>query len=134
MPVGYPPSFYGQYSPLVSKPNDGLPTLPVYSNPPYFLASVPHLQPQMHAVSDRDHSGYPTQGFYPPPVFSPMSYHHPHYVSRSDGPIPTHYSAYPRHPLAGQDEILQHASASGSARNEEQDRVSSRADSETRTL
>jgi hypothetical protein len=120
MPLGYPPSFYGQYSPLISKPSDGLPTLPMYSNPPYFLASVPHVQPQMHVASEGD--GYPTPGFYPAPVFAPVAYHHPQYVPRSDGqgPIPTHYSVYPRHSLgAGQDEI-QH----GSARNEEQDRVS----------
>ena len=130
MPLGYPPSFYGQYSPLVSKPSDGLATLPMYSNPPYFLSSVPHVQPQMHAASEGDNNGYPTQGFYPAPVFTPVAYHHPQYVSRSDGqgPIPIQYSVYSR---AGQDE-MQHAS--GSARNEEQDRVSSKADSEIRTI
>ena len=132
MPLGYPPGFYGQYSPLVSKPSDGLPTLPMYPNPPYFLASVPHVQPQMHMAPEGNNNGYPTQGFYPAPVFAPMAYQHPQYVSRSDGqgPISTHYSVYPRHSLgAGQDEI-QH----GSARNEEQDRVPSKADSEIRTI
>lgn len=133
MPLGYPPGFYGQYSPLVSKPSDGLP-LPMYSNPPYFLSSVPHVQPQIHVASEGDNNGYPAQGFYPAPVFAPVAYHHPQYVSRSDsqGPIPMQYSVYPRQSLgAGQDEI-QHAS--GSARNEEQDRVTSKGDSEIRTI
>ena len=124
MPLGSPPSFYGQYSPLVAKPSDGLPTLPIYSNPPYFLATAPHVQPQMYAPSEGDNNGYPIQGFYPAPVFAPVAYHHP------QGPIPTHYSVYPRHSLgAGQDEI-QH----GSARNEGRDRVSSKTDSEIRTI
>ena len=132
MPLGYPPSFYGQYSPL-SKPSDGLPTLPTYSNPPYFLASVPHVQPQMHdATTSEGNHGYPTQGFYPAPVFAPATYHHPQYVSRSDGqgPIPPHYSVYPRHSLGDIQDEIQH----GSARNEERDRVSSNTDSEIRTI
>jgi hypothetical protein len=131
MPLGYPPSFYGQYS--LSRPSDGLPTLPTYSNPPYFLASVPHVQPQMHAASSSEgNNGYPTQGFYPAPVFAPVAYHHPQYVSRSDGqgPIPMHYSVYPRHSLGARREDIQH----GSARNEDQDRVSSNADSDIRTI
>lgn len=133
VPLGYPPGLYGQYSPLLSKPSDGLPTLPMYSNPPYFLSSVPHVQPQMDA-SEGDSNAYPTQAFYPTPVFTPVAYHHPQYVSRLDGqgPIPMQYSVYARQSLgAGQDEI-QHVS--GSARNEEQDRVSSKADSEIRTI
>ena len=129
MPLGYPPGFYGQYSPLVSKPSDGL---PMYPNPPYFLASVPHVQPpQMHPASEGD-NGYPAQGFYPAPLFAPMAYHHPQYVSRSDGhgPIPTHYpvcgtSVYPRHSVGARQDEIQHG---GSARNEERDRVSSKAD------
>ena len=132
MPLGYPPSFYGQYSPLVSKPIDALPTLPIYSNPPYFLPSVPHVQPQIHAALEGDINGYPAQGFYPAPVFTPVTYHHPQYVSRLDGQgsISTHYSANPRHSLGTRQDEIQH----GSARNEEQDKVSSKADSEIRTL
>ena len=126
MPLGYPPGFYGQYSPLVSKPGDGL---PMYPNPPYFLAPVPHVQPQIHGVSEGDNNGYPAQGFYPAPVFTPVAYHHPQYVSRSDGQVPTHYSVYgtpvyPKHSGSGQGEI-QHG---GSARNEERDRVSGKVD------
>ena len=128
MPLGYPPSFYGQYSPLVSKSSDALPTLPMYSNPPYFLASVPHVQPQIHAALEGDNNGYPAQGFYPAPVFAPVAYHHPQYVSRLDGqgPISTHYSVNPRHSLGARQDEIQH----GSARNEERDKVSSKADSE----
>ena len=94
MPLGYPPGFYGQYSPLVSKPGDGL---SMYPNPPYFLASIPHVQPpQMITALENDNNGYPTQGFYPAPVLAPVAYHHPQYASRSDGqgPLPTHYSVY----------------------------------------
>jgi len=130
MPLGYPPSFYGQYSPLVPKPSDGL---PMYPNPPYLLASVPHVQPpQMHVASEGDNSGYLTHGFYPAPVFAPVAYHHPQYVSRSDshGPIPSHYSVcgtsvYPRHSLGARQDEIPHG---GSARIEEQDRDSRKAD------
>ena len=125
VPLGYPSGFYGQYSPLVSRPSDGL---PMYPNPPYFLPATPHVQPpQMHVAPEGDNSGYPTQGFYPAPVFTP-AYHHPQYVSRSDGqgPIPTHYSVYgapvySRH-SSGQGEI-QHG-----GRHEKQDGASSKAD------
>ncbi|KAF8803632.1 hypothetical protein BYT27DRAFT_7195488 [Phlegmacium glaucopus] len=131
MPLSYHPGFYGQYSPLVSKPSDGLP-IPMYTNPPYFLAPVPHGHPQMHGASEGDSDGYPAQAFYPAPVFTPVAYHHPQYVSRSDGPgpIPTPYPiygtpVYPKHSSgAGQDEI-QHG---GSTRSEERDRVSNTAD------
>jgi hypothetical protein len=126
VPLGYPPGFYGQYSPLVPKPSDGL---PIYPNPPYFLAATPHVQPpQMHVAPEGDSSGYPIQGFYPAPVFTPVAYHHPQYVSRSDGPIPTHYSVY------GTPVYSRHSSGAGQGgiqqggRHEEQDGASSKAD------
>jgi hypothetical protein len=74
--------------------------------------------------------GYSNQGFYPAPVFAPVAYHHHQYVPRSDGqgPIPPHYSVYPRHSLGAiQDEI--HGNE-----DSEKDRVSSNADSEIRTI
>lgn len=131
VPLGYSPGFYSQYPPLVSKSGDGP---PMYPNPPYFLASIPHVQPHFHGTSGGVNNGYPTQGFYTAPVLTPVAYHHPQYLSRSDGQssVPTHHCnsvygtpVYPRHSSgAGQGEI-QHG---GSIRYEEQDRVSSKAD------
>lgn len=87
MPIGYPPAFYGQYQ-STQRHGDGQ---AMYPSPQYFLAPVPHVQPQTPGLQDGDNHGYQTQGFYQATVFAPVAYHHPQYVMpRSDGQVHAH--------------------------------------------
>ncbi|KAJ3517798.1 hypothetical protein NLJ89_g280 [Agrocybe chaxingu] len=95
--------------PLHSKQGD---SPPVYSAQPYFLAPVPHMQGQLHTVSEDESQGYSPEGFYQPTVITPMPYH-PHYsIPRPDGEgtIQSHYpmysTVYPKETMGGQGEMI----------------------------
>ncbi|KAF9532396.1 hypothetical protein CPB83DRAFT_847787 [Crepidotus variabilis] len=123
IPLGYPPGFY-QYPPVQHpKPAESPPSsasMPLYAtspSQPYFLAPIPHVQPQMHHVTDVEaaHS-YSPQGYYQAAVLTPMAgYHHPHYpIPRHDNPsvhVPDQYPLYgvtvfPKQHLGGQGDMV----------------------------
>ncbi|CAA7267977.1 unnamed protein product [Cyclocybe aegerita] len=115
LPVGYPPppGFYPQYPPAISKQGD---SPPVYSAQPYFLAPVPHMQGQLHTVSEDETRGYSPEGFYQPAIITPVPYH-PHYsIARpnGEGAIQSHYpmysTVYPKETMGGQGEVINNRS------------------------
>ncbi|KAL6309182.1 hypothetical protein BKA93DRAFT_815063 [Sparassis latifolia] len=96
-PVGYPPGFFGQYSPGPPKPGEAI------YYPQFYLAPVPHAPQTLPHPNGQDGEPFPHAPLYSATFLAPYAqpYATPYMIPRPpDGqmmmpPAPPHYAPYP---------------------------------------